>query len=157
MLTDRHKLSGDKSIQLTVLYCTPNCIISRPCDLNVTARGYARILFSDILLLELRKRFCTAINSSYHPLPLREQHAGCLSQGIFPPPLCSDIERIQAGIGDKVAVFLQYFSTFLAGYTVAFAFNWKLALVVASVLPVIAFLSAIIAKVKHGEFAVHYN
>lgn len=64
--------------------------------------------------------------------------------------LYSDIERIQAGIGDKVAVFLQYFSTFLAGYAVAFAFSWKLALVVAAVLPAIAFLAAIIAKVQQG-------
>ena len=62
--------------------------------------------------------------------------------------LCSDIEKIQAGIGDKVAVFLQYFSTFVAGYIIAFAYSWKLALVVASVLPVIAFLSGIIATVR---------
>ena len=47
-----------------------------------------------------------------------------------------------------MAVFLQYFSTFLAGYVVAFAISWKLALVVASVLPAIAILSGIVAKVR---------
>ena len=47
-----------------------------------------------------------------------------------------------------MAVFLQYFSTFVAGYVIAFIYSWKLALVVASVLPVLAFLSAVVAKVR---------
>lgn len=60
---------------------------------------------------------------------------------------CSDIEKIQAGIGDKVQVFLTYFSTFLAGFVVGFVTNWKLALVVATMLPILAFFAGVIAKV----------
>ena len=59
----------------------------------------------------------------------------------------SDIEKIQSGIGDKVAVFLSYFSTFISGYIIAFSKSWKLALVVMTMLPLIAFISATIAKV----------
>ena len=62
--------------------------------------------------------------------------------------LCSDIENIQAGIGDKVVLFLQNITTFLAGYVIAFTFSWKLALVVTSQLPFIAFLTFVYAKVK---------
>ena len=64
--------------------------------------------------------------------------------------VCSDIEKIQAGIGDKMVVFLQNVSTFLTGYIFAFSINWKLALVVSAVLPVIAFLTYVYVKVYNG-------
>lgn len=59
----------------------------------------------------------------------------------------SDVEKIQAGIGDKVSLFLNYFSTFIAGFVIAFSFNWKMALVVAVMLPILAFMAGTIAKV----------
>ena len=59
----------------------------------------------------------------------------------------SDIERIQSGIGDKVALFLQYFSTFLAGFIIGYATSWKLALVVSVMLPILTFMAAVMAKV----------
>ena len=59
----------------------------------------------------------------------------------------SDIEKIQAGIGDKAAIFILYFSTFVAGFVIAFATNWKMTLVVGTMLPLLAFLSAAVAKV----------
>ena len=60
----------------------------------------------------------------------------------------SDIEKIQSGIGDKVAVFLSYFSTFITGYVIAFSKSWKMALVVMAMLPLIAFVGGTIAKVS---------
>ena len=57
------------------------------------------------------------------------------------------MEKIQAGIGDKVALFLNYFSTFLAGFAIAFSFSWKMALVVGVMLPLLSFIAGIIAKV----------
>lgn len=60
---------------------------------------------------------------------------------------CSDIEKIQAGIGDKAAIFILYFSTFIAGFVIAFITNWEMTLVVATMLPILAFLAGIIAKV----------
>ena len=65
--------------------------------------------------------------------------------------LPSDIEKIQSGIGDKVALFLQYFSTFVAGFIIGYATNWKLALVVSVMLPILSAMAALIAKVKHSE------
>ena len=64
------------------------------------------------------------------------------------PSPCSDIEKIQAGIGDKVSLFLNYFTTFVAGFVIAFVFNWKMALVVSVMLPILTFMAAIIAKVR---------
>ena len=59
----------------------------------------------------------------------------------------SDIEKIQAGIGDKLAIFIMQFATFLSGFVIAFIRNWKLALVVGIMLPLLSFLAAITAKV----------
>ena len=68
---------------------------------------------------------------------------------VYPPSnfLLSDIEKIQSGIGEKAALFLQYFSTFITGFVIAFAHNWKLALVVATMVPLLSFLGAAISKV----------
>ena len=62
-------------------------------------------------------------------------------------PFHSDIEKIQSGIGDKVAVFLSYFSTFITGFIIAFSKSWKMALVVLTMLPLITFVAATVAKV----------
>ena len=63
-------------------------------------------------------------------------------------PNPSDIGKIQSGIGDKLSVFLQYVSTFISGFVIAFIFSWKLALVTATMLPLIALLAGTIARVK---------
>ena len=59
----------------------------------------------------------------------------------------SDIEKIQAGIGDKVVLFLQGLSAFISGFVIGYIVNWKLALVVSVMLPILTVMSAIIAKV----------
>ena len=61
--------------------------------------------------------------------------------------LCSDVEKIQAGIGDKLVLFISSASTFLANFVVAFYFSWKMALVVCAMLPLLVFLSTLMAKV----------
>lgn len=50
----------------------------------------------------------------------------------------NDIDLIQAGIGDKLATAVQYSSTFIVGIVIAFIFGWKLALILLSVVPVMA-------------------
>lgn len=47
-----------------------------------------------------------------------------------------------------MAVFLSYFSTFITGYIIAFTRSWKLALVVMTMLPLIALIGATLSKVK---------
>ena len=44
---------------------------------------------------------------------------------------------------------MQYFSTFIAGFFIAFFYNWKLTLVVGTMLPVVSFLVGLMAKVTH--------
>ena len=82
----------------------------------------------------------------------------CLRHHVVPPLDChththththtrSDIEKIQSGIGDKLALFIQYITTFLAGFVIAFAINWKMALVVSVMLPLLTVMAFMIAKV----------
>ncbi|NXN78765.1 MDR1 protein, partial [Bombycilla garrulus] len=52
--------------------------------------------------------------------------------------LTDDINTIREGIGDKISIFLQFFSTFVSGLIVGFIYGWKLALVVMSVSPLLA-------------------
>ena len=57
------------------------------------------------------------------------------------------MEKIQSGLSDRVAIFIQFMSTFVSGFTVAFVFNWTLALVVMSILPVMIVLVAMLTRV----------
>ena len=68
----------------------------------------------------------------------------------------SGIEKIQSGIGDKVAVFLSYFSTFLTAYVIGFVRSWKIALVVMTMLPLIALVTGAISKVRLNQATVSY-
>ena len=60
----------------------------------------------------------------------------------------SDIEKIQAGIGDKIGLFLQYCSTFVTGFVIAFTANWKLTLVLSVTLPILCLLIIAITQVR---------
>ena len=66
---------------------------------------------------------------------------------VSPLPLLSDIEKIQAAIGDKMAVFLFNVSSSLTGFIIAFIFSWKLTLVTLTLQPLLVFVSGIIARV----------
>ncbi|NXR72816.1 MDR1 protein, partial [Pycnonotus jocosus] len=57
--------------------------------------------------------------------------------------LTDDINTIREGIGDKISIFLQFFSTFVAGLIVGFIYGWKLTLVVLSVSPLLAASAAV--------------
>uniref|UniRef100_A0A8C5WSY1 Uncharacterized protein n=1 Tax=Laticauda laticaudata TaxID=8630 RepID=A0A8C5WSY1_LATLA len=59
---------------------------------------------------------------------------------------CRDINTIHKGIGDKIAILIQNFSTFLTGVIIGFAYGWKLTLVILSVSPLIAILSILTTK-----------
>ncbi|XP_041322473.1 ATP-binding cassette sub-family B member 5 [Pyrgilauda ruficollis] len=57
--------------------------------------------------------------------------------------LTDDINTIRGGIGDKISIFLQFFSTFVSGLIIGFIYGWKLTLVVMSVSPLLAASAAI--------------
>ena len=64
---------------------------------------------------------------------------------------CRGTENIQAGIGDQAGLMIRDVSTFLGGILWAFFINWKLALVVFALLPVVSVMSAFNVKVS-GAF-----
>ncbi|NWV27208.1 MDR1 protein, partial [Origma solitaria] len=57
--------------------------------------------------------------------------------------LTDDINTIREGMGDKISIFLQFFSTFVSGVIIGFIYGWKLTLVVLSVSPLLAGSAAI--------------
>ena len=59
----------------------------------------------------------------------------------------SDVSLVQAGIGDKVAILIQYVSMFVIGFVVAFIFSWKLTLAVLATTPLLAIAGGVMAKV----------
>lgn len=58
----------------------------------------------------------------------------------------NDIQLIQAGIGDKLTIALQYVSMFIVGFIVAFSYSWKMTLAVLATTPFLAITAAIMAK-----------
>ena len=57
------------------------------------------------------------------------------------------IENIQAGIGDQAGLMIRDISTFVGGMLWAFLLNWKLAIVVSALLPLVSMLSGLNIKV----------
>ncbi|CAG8852728.1 41858_t:CDS:2, partial [Gigaspora margarita] len=60
--------------------------------------------------------------------------------------ISSDTHLIQDGISEKFAISFQYLSTFISAFIIAFVTNWKMALVICCVVPVIATTSMTINK-----------
>ena len=55
---------------------------------------------------------------------------------------------IRAGIGDKFSLFIDYFTTFVAGIVIGFIINWKLALIGSIMLPLIIIEASLNTKVN---------
>ncbi len=61
--------------------------------------------------------------------------------------LCSDVYKINEGIGDKLGMLLQSLTTFITGIIIGFVKGWKLTLVILAVSPLLGISAAIIGKV----------
>ena len=68
-----------------------------------------------------------------------------IPSGLYFP--CSDVEKIQAGIGDMLVLFINYITGFLGCVAIAFFVSWKMTLVMCSTLPCLVLMSVIITKV----------
>ena len=64
------------------------------------------------------------------------------------PPIYSDIMKIHDGLGAKLSIFVQWVSTFFAGFIVAFVTNWELTLFMVFLAPFLVATGAISAKVS---------
>ncbi|KAK0413800.1 hypothetical protein QR680_007001 [Steinernema hermaphroditum] len=84
------------------------------------------------LVHRIRQRYLRAI--------LRQQIAWFDLQqtGNLTSKLSDDLERVREGYGDKLALFLQMMSAFIAGFGVGFFYNWQMALVMLLFTPLLA-------------------
>ncbi|XP_062514381.1 ATP-dependent translocase ABCB1-like [Corticium candelabrum] len=60
--------------------------------------------------------------------------------------LTDDLNKVCAGIGDKVGTFAMWMSTFFGGIIVGLVTNWRLALVILAITPVLAFVAGLFSK-----------
>ncbi|CAD5213533.1 unnamed protein product [Bursaphelenchus okinawaensis] len=67
-------------------------------------------------------------------------HTGTLATKLF-----DDLERMREGTGDKVALAIQYSAQFCGGFIVAFAVDWKLTLIMMSLVPLLVIIGIFIA------------
>ncbi|KAI1723768.1 ABC transporter transmembrane region domain-containing protein [Ditylenchus destructor] len=70
-----------------------------------------------------------------------EHSSGQVSSRMF-----DNLERVREGTGDKVALFLQCIVQFLAGYGIAFYYDWKMTLIMASLSPLMIITGAFMAR-----------
>ncbi|XP_033100770.1 ATP-dependent translocase ABCB1-like isoform X2 [Anneissia japonica] len=71
--------------------------------------------------------------------------------------LTEDIENIRNGIGDKLAVVIQWTTTFFGGLGLGFAKSWKLTLVIMAVAPLIAISAALASKAVQKLTSLELN
>nr|ADQ20481.1 P-glycoprotein [Poeciliopsis lucida] len=60
--------------------------------------------------------------------------------------LTDDVYKIQEGIGDKVGMLIQSFSSFIAAFIIGFTRGWKLTLVILAVSPALGISAALFSK-----------
>ena len=63
--------------------------------------------------------------------------------------ICSDIDKIHDGIGDKLAILVQWVVTFFAGFIIGFVRDWRLTLfLLGAVTPFLVVSAAAFSKVS---------
>lgn len=88
----------------------------------------------------------------------REKHANIYNNFVYFPriyeyfhylhsSICSDVYKIQEGIGDKVGMLIQSVSSFITAFVIGFTKGWKLTLVILAVSPALGISGALFSKV----------
>jgi ABC-type multidrug transport system fused ATPase/permease subunit len=99
--------------------------------------------------MAVSQRAGTRIRKLYFQSLMRQDFAWYDSEnsGELTSRVASDVNLIQAGIGDKVGSAIQFLSSALVGFIIAFIYSWKLTLVILSVTPILALCGAVFAQV----------
>ena len=71
---------------------------------------------------------------------------------MFLSTLCSDMEKILSGIGDKLALFVQWIAVFFGGFIIGFVRDWRLTLLLVAFTPFLAISGAVFAKVHQHVY-----
>jgi len=74
------------------------------------------------------------------------------SSGELTTRLSGDCEKIRDGLSDKVGLCIQWIVTFLAGFIIAFVYEWKLCLVILATVPLLAIAGFAFSKIM-ADFA----
>ena len=61
------------------------------------------------------------------------------SSGALCAKLSTDAQNVKRLVGDNLALNIQTVSTIIAGFTIAMVANWKLALIITVVVPLVGF------------------
>uniref|UniRef100_A0A8C3XY64 ATP-binding cassette sub-family B member 5 n=1 Tax=Catharus ustulatus TaxID=91951 RepID=A0A8C3XY64_CATUS len=129
-----------------------------------TAIGFAVLILSIIQVwtfMVTAARQTTRIRQKFFFAVLHQEMAwfDTTQIGTLNTRLTDDINTIREGIGDKISIFLQFFSTFVSGLIIGFIYGWKLALVVLSVSPLLAasaaFWSTLMASLTAKELSAY--
>lgn len=67
-----------------------------------------------------------------------------------PRPVTSGINKIQSGIGDRLALLIQWVTVFVGGFVVGFVEEWRLTLVLIAFTPFLAIAAGLFSKVRPG-------
>ncbi|KAK6016682.1 ABC transporter transmembrane region, partial [Ostertagia ostertagi] len=109
------------------------------------ATSYIQIVcwetFAERITHKLRQIYLKAI--------LRQQISWFDAQqtGNLTARLTDDLERVREGLGDKLSLFIQMVSAFVAGFGVGFAYSWSMTLVMMVVAPFIVFSASWMSKI----------
>ncbi|PIO70844.1 ABC transporter, ATP-binding protein [Teladorsagia circumcincta] len=109
------------------------------------ATSYIQIVcwetFAERITHKLRQIYLKAI--------LRQQISWFDAQqtGNLTARLTDDLERVREGLGDKLSLFIQMVSAFVAGFGVGFAYSWSMTLVMMAVAPFIVFSASWMSKI----------
>ncbi|CAG0881352.1 unnamed protein product [Darwinula stevensoni] len=71
--------------------------------------------------------------------------------GDFASRVTEDLNKLQEGIGEKIGMFLFFFTVFLASLINALYHGWKLTLVILSAMPVLMVAFGVMAKLEEEE------
>ncbi|XP_063678804.1 ATP-dependent translocase ABCB1-like [Bolinopsis microptera] len=114
---------------------------------NILA-GY---LSTTLMLLSAERQSSKARNEYFRAI--MRQEIGWFdetSSGELTTRLTSDISKLRDGMSDKVCLAVQWMTAFLAGFIIAFCYEWRLSLVIMSTSPLMAIAGYLISKIMAG-------
>ncbi|CAG8461734.1 6731_t:CDS:2 [Paraglomus occultum] len=89
------------------------------------------------------------IREKYYAAIMRQDIAffDAISTGNVTSRISGDISLLQEGIAEKVGLIIQYITTFIAGFVIAYTKQWKLSLVLTAALPLLVAAAGLMSKI----------
>ncbi|KAI8806223.1 P-loop containing nucleoside triphosphate hydrolase protein [Cladochytrium replicatum] len=149
-------LNGNGSSFASAGQCDENGVLQPPIDWATNSRtilmfvyfGLAMAVagyFSQMMWILSGENQTKVIREKYVQSILRQDLAwfDSAQEGSLTTRLAQDTQLIQDGISEKFGLVLQGLAQFIGGFTVAFVYGWKLALVLLAALPIMGIVGTI--------------